>query len=55
VTSGTKAGVTAVIVLLVAGLILWRRSPLHPNLAPFLVVLALAVVAVMWTFPGIRR
>jgi len=53
--NGMKAAISAVIFLLVGGLALWHRSPLHPNMVGYAVALAIGVVIVMWIFPNVRR
>jgi len=50
-----KAVVSTIVFLLVGGLTLWNRSPLHSNMVGYVVMLAIGVVIVMWIFPNVRR
>ena len=52
-SKATKLGLTAIILLIAAVLVLWPGSPLRPDMAVYVVVLALAMVVVMWTFPSV--
>jgi hypothetical protein len=49
----TKLGLTALVALVAAWLVLWSGSPLDPALRPLVVVLALSMVAVLWLFPRV--
>jgi hypothetical protein len=52
-SKATKLGLSAIIVLIAAVLVLWPGSPLRPDMTAYVVVLAAAMVVVMWTFPSV--
>jgi hypothetical protein len=50
-TWAMKVFFTAVIVVLAAALSLWSGSPVHADQIWLVVVIAIGMIAVIWTFP----
>jgi hypothetical protein len=52
-----KAAVSAVTLVVAAVLAFWSGSPIRPELATFVVIIAVFMVAAMWIFPeaGVKK
>jgi hypothetical protein len=46
-----KAGVSAVVIAVALGLVLWSGSPIRPDLDKFVLFTAAFFVVAMWIFP----
>jgi len=52
-----KAIVSAVTLLVAAGLAYWSGSPIRPDFSTFVLITAVLMVAAMWVFPeaGVKK
>jgi hypothetical protein len=52
-----KAAVSAVTLIVAAVLAFWSGSPIRPQLATFVIIVAVFMVAAMWIFPeaGVKK
>jgi hypothetical protein len=55
--SDVKAIVSAVALIVAAGLAYWNQSPLRPEFSKFVMVTAVFMVIAMWIFPeaGVKK
>jgi hypothetical protein len=55
--SDVKAIVSAIALIVAAGLAYWNRSPLRPEFSTFVMVTAVFMVIAMWIFPeaGVKK
>ena len=52
-----KAGLSVVVLIIAAVLANWRGSPIRPDLATFVIIMAIFMVVAMWVFPeaGVKK
>jgi membrane protein YdbS with pleckstrin-like domain len=55
--SDVKAIVSAIALIVAAGLACWNQSPLRPEFSTFVMVTAVFMVIAMWIFPeaGVKK